>query len=179
MPSKWLDWTPSRDELTEKKRALDPSKPSEPGFDGFEGHSPELFPITQDHEEVSQYEVNAIAKMGEPQPSKPSEPPNDSSLSLVPTTDGATPTSLMCPDMPKGVRLVRWEPIEAPVRLDVCSVVFDVPKFISSELRALDYRLNNPWTIHGGFTVPQMLDRLAQAGMEVELDPKGGVGEES
>jgi hypothetical protein len=41
-------------------------------------------------------------------------------------------------------------------------------------LRALDSRLNNPWTIHGGFTVPQMLDRLAQARVEVELEPKGG-----
>jgi hypothetical protein len=78
------------------------------------------------------------------------------------------------PPMPEGVRLVRWEPMAAPVRLDVCSVVFDVPKFIESELRALDSRLNNPWTIHGGFTVAQMLDRLAQAGVEAELEPKGG-----
>ena len=77
-----------------------------------------------------------------------------------------------CPSMPSGVRLVSWEPMAAPVRLDVCSVVFDVPKFIESELRALDSRLNNPWTIHGGFTVPQMLDRLAQAGLEVELNRK-------
>jgi hypothetical protein len=81
------------------------------------------------------------------------------------------------PSMPQGVRLVRYEPKPAPVRLDVCSVVFDVSKFIESELRALDSRLNDPWTIHGGFTVPQMLDRLAQAGLEVELEPKGGVKE--
>ena len=77
------------------------------------------------------------------------------------------------PPMPLGVRLVRYESKAAPVRLDVCSVVFDVPKFVESELRALDSRLNNPWTIHGGFTVPQMLDRLAQAGLEVALEPKG------
>ena len=81
------------------------------------------------------------------------------------------------PLMPEGVRLIRWEPMAAPVRLDVCSVVFDVPKFIESELRALDSRLNNPLTIHGGFTVAQMLDRLAQAGLKVELDPKGGANE--
>jgi hypothetical protein len=78
------------------------------------------------------------------------------------------------PAMPQGVRLVRWEPKAAPVAIDVCSVVVDVPRFIESELRALDSRLNSPWTIHGGFTVPQMLDRLAQAGVEVELEPKGG-----
>jgi hypothetical protein len=79
------------------------------------------------------------------------------------------------PPMPKGVRLIRWEPKAAPVAIDVCSVVLDVPKFIEGELRALDSRLNNPWTIHGGFTVPQMLDRLAQVGALVELDPRGRV----
>ena len=77
------------------------------------------------------------------------------------------------PSMPEGVRLVRWEPKSAPVAIDVCSVVVDVAKFIESELRALDSRLNDPWAIRGGFTVPQMLDRLAQAGVEVELEPKG------
>jgi hypothetical protein len=70
--------------------------------------------------------------------------------------------------------LIRWQFKAAPVAIDVCSVVVDVRKFMESELRALDSRLNNPWTIHGGFTVPQMLDRLAQAGLEVELEPKGG-----
>lgn len=77
------------------------------------------------------------------------------------------------PPMPEGVRLIRWEPKSAPVAIDVCSVVVDVPKFIEGELRALDSRMNKPWAIHGGFTVPQMLDRLAQAGLEVELEPKG------
>lgn len=81
------------------------------------------------------------------------------------------------PPMPKGVRLIRWESKAAPVAIDVCSVVVDVPKFIESELWALDSRLNNLRTIHGGFTVPQMLNRLAQAGLEVELDPKGGANE--
>ena len=77
------------------------------------------------------------------------------------------------PPMPEGIRLIRWEPKSAPVAIDVCSVVVDVPKFIESELRALDSRLNNPRTIHGGFTVPQMLDRLAQVGLVVVLEPKG------
>ena len=73
------------------------------------------------------------------------------------------------PQMPVGVQLVRWNPKPAPVAIDVCSVVVDVPKFVQSELLALDSRLNNPWTIHGGFTVPQILDRLAQAGVVVAL----------
>lgn len=86
-----------------------------------------------------------------------------------------TRPALEAPAMPKGVRLIRWEPRLAPVAIDVCSVVMNVPKFIESELRALDSRLNNPWTIHGGFTVPQMLDRLAQVGVLVGLENAGGV----
>ncbi len=76
--------------------------------------------------------------------------------------------------MPKGVRLIRWEPKAAPVAIDVCSLVMDVPMFMESELRELDSRLNNPWTIHGGFTVPQMLDWLAQAVLEVEFVARTG-----
>ena len=76
------------------------------------------------------------------------------------------------PPMPAGVRLVRWEPKPAPVAIDVCSIVVDVAKFVQTELSALDSRLNNPWTIRGGFTVPQILDRLAQVGVLVVLEPK-------
>ena len=80
------------------------------------------------------------------------------------------------PPMPEGVRLISWEPKAAPVGIDVCSVVLDVPKFVQSELSALDSRLNNPWTIRGGFTVPQILDRLAQAGVVVALNLDGRSG---
>jgi hypothetical protein len=74
------------------------------------------------------------------------------------------------PPMPEGVRLVRWEPKSAPVAIDVCSIVVDVPKFVQAELLSLNSRLNDPWAIHGGFTVPQILDRLAQAGVLVVVE---------
>lgn len=82
-----------------------------------------------------------------------------------------------CPALPKGVRLIRWEPKPAPVAIDVCSLVVDIPEFIHGELRALNSRLNDPGTIRGGFTVWQMLDRLARAGLVVELEPKGGANQ--
>lgn len=80
--------------------------------------------------------------------------------------------ALTPPTMPKGVRLVHWNHKSAPIGIDVCSVVVDIPKFIEAELRDLNSRLNFPWTIRGGFTVPQILDRLKQAGVEVEIDLK-------
>jgi len=103
-------------------------------------------------------------------PTQPPLPPEDALHDWVPELAPPAGTA-----MPEGVRLIHWEPKPAPVAIDVCSVVVDVFKFIESELRALDSRLKNPWTIRGGFTVPQILDRLAQAGLEVELEPKGGV----
>jgi hypothetical protein len=109
---------------------------------------------------------------GSLQAERPARPPSNAIPDRVPELAPST-----SPAMPKGVRLIRWELKQTPVAIDVCSVVVDIPKFIERELRALDSRLNNPWTIHGGFTVPQMLDRLAQAGLEVELEPKGGANE--
>jgi hypothetical protein len=79
-----------------------------------------------------------------------------------------------CPTLPAGVRLVAYRPKTAPVAIDVCTLVVNVERFMLAELRDLNSRLNHPWTIRGGFTVPQILDRLAQAGLEVELDLKGG-----
>jgi len=75
--------------------------------------------------------------------------------------------------MPPGVKLLRYEPKAPPVALGVCSVVTDISKFIETELRDLDSRLNSPWTIRGGWSVPQILDRLRQVGVEVEIDLKG------
>lgn len=177
MANKWLEWTPDRDETIATSGSPAPPRPSELGFDGFEGEPSEHSPIIQGHGEAPQPGEDSIAKMGNPVPSKPSEPSTGPALPLVLALDGVPGPKepLACPAIPKGIRLIRWEPKPVPVAIDVCSVVVDLPKFIESELRALDSRLNNPCTIHGGFTVPQMLDRLAQAGLEVELDPKGGV----
>jgi hypothetical protein len=76
--------------------------------------------------------------------------------------------------MPRGVRLVHWEPKTAPVAIETCSIVVDVPKFVKAELQALDSRLNHPLTIRGGFTVPQMLELLRQVGVTVEIDLTAG-----
>ena len=97
---------------------------------------------------------------------------------INPIIEGEEPPSLdpettpVCPPMPAGVRLVNWEPKVAPVAIDVCSVVTDVQKFIAAELQSLDHRLNNPWCVRGGWTVPQMVDRLAQVGLVIEVDVK-------
>lgn len=86
MASKWLDWTPDRDEI-EKSSNTHLSKPSELGSDGFEGKLSELFSILQGHEEGSQSGADAIEKAGDDGPSKPSEHPASPVPPLV-TDDG-------------------------------------------------------------------------------------------
>jgi len=48
------------------------------------------------------------------------------------------------PTMPRGVRLIRFEPKRGPVALDVCSIVTDVDLFIRRELEELRARLHSP-----------------------------------
>jgi hypothetical protein len=74
-----------------------------------------------------------------------------------------------CPPLPAGVRLVGYRPKTAPVAIDVCSVVTDVDRFIRSELGELDARLHNPGQIRGGFGVFAILERLRQAGLQLEI----------
>jgi hypothetical protein len=75
----------------------------------------------------------------------------------------------MAPPMPAHVRLVRWDPKEAPIAIESCSVVVDVSLFIGSTLKQLGVALadRKRWT---GWTVPQLVDRLRQAGVVVEVD---------
>ena len=74
------------------------------------------------------------------------------------------------PSLPRGVRLVRYEPKDPPIVLDVATVIVDVDLFIRRELAELDARLLSPIQIRGGWGVFTILERLSQAGMELELD---------
>jgi hypothetical protein len=73
------------------------------------------------------------------------------------------------PAMPYGVRLVSWDLKEPPVAIETCAVVIDPGKFAVATLGELRERLTNPRRKYG-WTVPQLIDRLAQVGVSVALD---------
>jgi len=150
MSSKWLHWTGKTES----------SHHSEVGFVGFVGSPQGSSEIirAENHEMIFNTPLQ--------EPSKPTKPDVEPEITGIP----APPT---CPPMPLGVKLLRYEPKVPPVAVDVCSVVTDISKFIETELRDLDSRLNSPWTIRGGWSVPQILDRLRQVGVEVEIDLRG------
>jgi len=73
------------------------------------------------------------------------------------------------PAMPHGVRLMEWNLKEPPVCLEVYSVVTDTTKFARSTLGQIRRLLENPQAIVG-WTLPQLIDRLAQVGVIVEAN---------
>jgi hypothetical protein len=72
--------------------------------------------------------------------------------------------------MPPGVRLVRWAPKEPPVLLHQCSVVIDVEKFISATLAQLWARLEGKDFLAGNWPQRELIERLEQVGVEVEVN---------
>jgi hypothetical protein len=72
------------------------------------------------------------------------------------------------PAMPTGVRLINWNLKEPPVVLDMASVVTDSALFARTTLEQLQTALRQPkrWV---GWSVPQLVDRLKQVGVEIEV----------
>jgi hypothetical protein len=70
--------------------------------------------------------------------------------------------------MPQGIRLIEWCLKEPPVALESCAVVVDPASFARTTLEQLRVALENPkqWV---GWSIPQLVDRLAQVGVTVEV----------
>src|SRR5260370_15209907 len=73
------------------------------------------------------------------------------------------------PPMPPGVRLVHWAPKAAPVILTHYAVVTDVPRFIEMTLLELKAALAGERWQAGHRTVRELVDRLEQCGVCVEV----------
>jgi hypothetical protein len=80
------------------------------------------------------------------------------------------------PKMPPGVQLVSWNLKEPPVAVEVCSLVTDSALFARTTLDQLRTALTQPkrWL---GWTVPQLIQRLAQVGVTVEVSRDMGFSE--
>jgi hypothetical protein len=75
--------------------------------------------------------------------------------------------------MPAGVRIIRWEPKDAPVKLSESSTVTDTEKFIGTTLAQLDAKLNGKSWQAGNWPLSVLIDRLATCGCVVKLtDPR-------
>ena len=75
------------------------------------------------------------------------------------------------PMMPHGVSLVEWRLKEPPVAIEMSAVVINSDLFAHTTLEQLRIALAEPrrWV---GWSVPQLIDRLAQVGVRVTVDRK-------
>ena len=78
------------------------------------------------------------------------------------------------PALPPSVRLVSWNLKDPPVAIETCAVITDPALFARTTVEQLRIALAHP-TRWVGWSVPQLIDRLAQVGAVVALEKKGGV----
>ena len=78
-------------------------------------------------------------------------------------------TRASVPPMPPGVRAHYWNLKMPPVAIDSCSIVTDCELFARTTLEQLRIALAEPrrWM---GWTLPQLIDRLRQVGVDVEVE---------
>jgi hypothetical protein len=80
------------------------------------------------------------------------------------------------PTIPAGVRLIRWEPKDAPAQMSQCSTVTDPEKFIRTTLWQVEARLHGKDWRAGNWTLSTLIDRLARVGCYIALDdPKAAL----
>lgn len=78
----------------------------------------------------------------------------------------------LIPPIPKGVRLIRWEPKPAPVILTRYEVVVEVKRFVEMTLVELKEALAGKRWLAGNWSIRELTDRLEQCGVVVEVAPK-------
>jgi hypothetical protein len=72
------------------------------------------------------------------------------------------------PNMPAGVRLIEWNLKQPPVLIESNGIVIDPNLFGRRTLEDLGRALSNDAWV--GWSVPQLVDRLRQVGIVVELN---------
>lgn len=120
-----------------------------------------------------------------PAPNEPTEPSKPSSVGFGGSDQAETPiiggrlleqdapldnrTEAKIASLPPEVRLIEWKLKEPPVAIETCAVVTNSGLFALTTIEQLRIALAEPkrWV---GWTVPQLIDRLAQVGVSVVLD---------
>jgi hypothetical protein len=74
------------------------------------------------------------------------------------------------PPLPPHVQLIRWAPVEAPIRLCRWETVIDIDAFIRSTLRQVEARLKGQTWLAGNWALSILIDRLAAVGCFISLD---------
>ena len=74
------------------------------------------------------------------------------------------------PPMPPGVRLLRWEPKTPPIAVVHMGIVGNIYKFAAATLLQLRARLDGKDYLAGNWSLRELVDRLEQVGVVVEIE---------
>lgn len=74
------------------------------------------------------------------------------------------------PAMPPGITLISWDLKRPPVAIETCSVVINPASFAKSTLLQLRAALAGKHWAAGHWTTAELIERLRQVGVEVEID---------
>jgi hypothetical protein len=72
--------------------------------------------------------------------------------------------------MPPGVRLLRWEPKTPPIAVVHMGIVGNIYKFAAATLLQLRARLDGKDYLAGNWSLRELVDRLEQVGVVVEIE---------
>jgi hypothetical protein len=75
------------------------------------------------------------------------------------------------------VSILKWQLLERPVVLSKYSVVIDPDQFARSTLEQLAHALAGRHWLAGNWTVRDLIGRLAQVGVDVEVEVEVALGE--
>ncbi len=72
--------------------------------------------------------------------------------------------------IPRGIRLLEWQPKQPPVAITTWAVVNDVPQFIGATLTQLEAALRGDTWLAGNWSVRDLVERLEQVGVKVSVE---------
>jgi hypothetical protein len=76
------------------------------------------------------------------------------------------------PPSVRGVRVIRWEPVDHPVRIARWATVTDARRFAENALVQIEALLMGGTWQAGNWTLAQLLERLEAVGVTVEIESK-------
>jgi hypothetical protein len=82
------------------------------------------------------------------------------------------------PPMPPSIRLLIWQPKESPIAIVHTGIVSNVPKFVAGTLLELQARLEGKDFLGGNWSLRELVDRLEQVGVAVQIQGPSICGEE-
>ena len=128
---------------------------------------PEALPLL---EYIRQHKADVLAALTGPQPLHKDEPTADAKGDADALDGLVAEAPPLPPPLSSALRLISYLPKKPPVALEQCSIVTNLDLFIQTTLADLEAKLNHPTPIPWGWTVQQMLDRLRQVGLVIEIE---------